>query len=182
MPVIGRTRHRASAVPYMVRGIEAERNGRDGLLVIAGAAHTPDVGGVVGADRGLDRAVLEQALVAQPLHVGGRHQHDVDDVLPDDGADLVEELLAGAVAGPAAVGLALGAGPAQAGAHVGVLGVGDDEVLTAVLAGPDPGELLVQALHDGPLRVRPRAERSAASSIGGGCMAPVMIATASDIE
>ena len=62
-----------------------------------------------------------------------------------------------------------------------VLGVGDDEVLTLVLPGADPCELLVHALHDSPSW---SVMGSAQLNVGGGAgagMAPVMIATASDI-
>ncbi len=115
--------------------------------MIGRAAAFPDIGRVVGADGGLHRAVAEQVALVQQLQVRGRHQHDVHDVLLHDGGDLVQELGAAAVARPGAVRLAMGSSPGEARPHVAVLGIRDDEIGALVLAGPDAGELGIQALH-----------------------------------
>ena len=105
-----------------------------------GAAMAPDVGGVVGADRGLDARTMEHRVVHHRLDVGGGGEQDVDDVLFDDVAALGEEFGAGA---EAFLPGTRGAVRVQAGAHVGVLGVGDDEIAAAVTARADRGELFV---------------------------------------
>ena len=64
-------------------------------------------------------------------------------------AHSLEEFRAGAQSRRRAVGGADRADGVQARAHVGVLGVGDDEIAAAVLAGADAGELFVQSRHVG---------------------------------
>ena len=115
-------------------------------MCIGLVAHAaPAVGGVVRPDGGLDRRVAEHAALMQGFQIGGRQQHDVDDVLLDDGLDLVEEFGARASPSRAAIGAALKAGGGDARAHVAILGVGNDEVGRLVLAGADPAQFLVEA-------------------------------------
>ena len=132
------------------RGAESAR-GQAGVFA---AAHDPDVAGVVGARRGRDRRAGEQFLADRELlHVRGGEQHDVDDVLLDDGADLVPVVGERLPAGLRLVGAARQAGARSRGGHaerhVGVLRVGDDEVLAGGGACAHAGNLLVESLGGG---------------------------------
>ena len=122
-------------------------------------AQRPDVGRVVGPDGGADGGTLEQLFPRELLEVGHAEQHEVDDVLGDDGADLVEE-------GRARLHLPRGssrgvsdfAAVGEAEAHVGILGVAEDEVPGPGGVGLDAGELLVESGrgHAGQLSSRRR--------------------------
>ena len=129
------------------------RNGRDGCVMKGRAAMAPDVGRVVGADRGLDPRAGEDVALDELFEVGDRGQHDVDDVLLDDRLDRIEEFRAGANASPRR-SVAVGAGPTrvQARPHVGVLGVGDDEIRAPVGAAADAREFVVEPDHEMPPR------------------------------
>ena len=99
--------------------------GPRGRLRVGLAGEQVDVGRVVGADGRRDRRVVEQPLLDRQDVVGARgHEHDVDQPLADDLAHLV------AVLGQRSrlAGDRIGAGRRKAGGHVGVLGVGEDEV------------------------------------------------------
>ena len=139
----GLRRRRAVAHKGQRGGAEPARR----RLVVLGAAMAPDVGRVIGADRRLDARADEGAAIDQRLDVGGRRQQDVDHVLFDDVGALREEFGAGAQAGRRAVGRADRADRVEAGAHVGVLGVGDDEIAAAIVSGADARELVVESRH-----------------------------------
>ena len=117
------------------------------MLGIVRAAEYPDIGGVVGADRRSDPAVPIDALVLQHLEVGDRGQHDIDDVLLDHRAHLLEKLGAGAEALMRSVRLAQRAAGLDRRPHVAVLGVGDDEIAHRILALADAGQFFVQSQH-----------------------------------
>lgn len=109
--------------------------GAGGLFDVIAAPNDPDVGGVVGAGGGGDGGVGEELFADGELFdVGGRHEHDVDEALLDDGADLGAVFLEGfpvdfrfeeafGVKGP------FFARGGDSESHVGVLGIGDDEGL-----------------------------------------------------
>ena len=59
------------------------------------AAMAPDVGRVVGADRGFDLRAGEGLALRELLEVRGRGQHDVDDILFDDRRDRIEKFRPG---------------------------------------------------------------------------------------
>ena len=122
--------------------------------------HGPDIGGVVGARGGGDGGILEEAFLDRELliHVGG-HEHDVHQALVHDFADDVEEFGQIAVAvffarpdfgrelrGPRAVAgeVAARAGGAHAERHVGVLGIGKDEIPVGPGGGVDGRQFLVK--------------------------------------
>ncbi len=131
-----------------------ERGGAEGQrrrCRIFAAADDVNVGGVVGAGGGRDGAVVEEPLVdGQHFAGAGGHEHDVHQLCFDDLRDDVAELGQGAIAQLAAVGLRRTAGGADGQGHVGVLGVGEDEVLAAVRVGVDAGQLEVERfLHYG---------------------------------
>ena len=69
----------------------------------------------------------------------GAHEHDVDQSLGDDLAHQLPILVQRAEAGLAGVVLGTAARRGQAEGHVGVLGVGQDEVAARGI-GQDPGE------------------------------------------
>ena len=120
-----------------------------GSCGVGGAAGEVDVGGVVGADGGGDVGVFEEAFLERELVAGGGgHQHDVDQALAGVLADLVAVFGQGAEADLASgVGLGRQAGCADAEGHVGVLGVGEDEVAAALGVGVDGGEFLVEGFR-----------------------------------
>ena len=61
------------------------RNGRDGAVRVVAAADDVDVGRVVGAGGRRDGDCVEQPLLDRQHFAGaGRHEHDVDEPLPDD--------------------------------------------------------------------------------------------------
>ena len=123
----------------------AERAGR--LIVVGRAPMAPDVGRVVGADGGLDLRAGEGVALDELFQVADRGQHDVDDVLGDDRLDRLQEFLASPQARPRAVGQARRTHGVEARPHVGILGVGDDEVGALVRAGANVRELVVETSH-----------------------------------
>ena len=110
----------------------------------------PDVGRVVGADGGLDVRAGEGLALDELLEVADRGQHDVDDVLADHRLDRLEELLAGLEARGRPFGEARRTDGVQARTHVGVLGVGDDEIGALVRAGANARKLVVETSHSSP--------------------------------
>ena len=81
---------------------------------------------------GVIGGALEDPLADRQGVVGvGRHQHDVDDPLLDDRPDLLAVLFQGLEPDLARVGLGRLPGRADAEGHVGVLGVGEDELAAA---------------------------------------------------
>ena len=111
------------------------------------ATMAPDIGRVVGADRGLDPCAGEGAALRELLQVGGRRQHDVDDILFDDRFDRIEKFRPGGQPRPRATRGPRRADRMQPRPHVGVLGVGDDEIRAPVGACADARELVVEPDH-----------------------------------
>ena len=114
------------AAPERTRDSEAVRNGRDGCVVVSRAAHDPDVGRVVGADRRLDPVPAK----ASRLTSRSRLETDVSMMSTTscaDRLDRIEEFLARAnrASVPSFAAPARGL---EARSHVGVLGVGEDEI------------------------------------------------------
>ena len=110
----------------------AVRNGRDGLAWRSRAPGEVDVGRVVGADRRRDGRIVEQPLAKRQGVVGaGGHQHDVDQPRPRDQPHLLAVFFERLEADLAGVHLGRPPGRAEAEGHVGVLGVGDDELAAA---------------------------------------------------
>ena len=127
----------------------AVRNGREGSSCVARASGQVDVGRVIGPDRRRDRRVVEQPLAKGQRMVGaGRHQHDVDQARPGDQPHLIAIFFERLEPDFAGVHLGRAAGRAQAERHVGVLGVGDDE-LAAARVGVDRRELAVEGFLHG---------------------------------
>ena len=119
--------------------------GQRGRCRIFATANDVNVGRVVGAGGRRDGAVVEEPLVdGQHFAGAGGHQHDVHQLRLDDLRDDVAELGQSAIAQFAAVRFRRAAGRADGQGHVGVLGVGEDEVLAAVRIGVDAGEFDVE--------------------------------------
>ena len=95
----------------------------------------------------------------QPLQVRRRSQHDVDDVLLEHRYDRIDEFGAGAEALGRPVALAFRSDGVEAGTHVGVLGVGDDEIGAPIGAGVNAREFFVEPEH-AILYARARRRRS----------------------
>ena len=114
------------------------------------AAMAPDIGRVVGPDHRLDVRPGEGVAPDQPFEIADRSQHDVDDVLADDRLDRLEELFAGAQPGRGSVLLSRRPDGVQAGAHIGIFRVRDDEVRAPVIARTDPRELFIEPEHGEP--------------------------------
>ena len=99
------------------------------------AAHGPDIRGVVGTRRRSNGGVAEKPFLdAKFFDIRCREQHDVDNVLGDHRADLFEVLRQSFPAAfrlvvAVTAGTCLRARGGDAEGHVGILGVGDDEVL-----------------------------------------------------
>ena len=113
-------------------------------------AMAPDVARVVGADDGLDGRAGKSLALDELLEVADRRQHDIDDVLADHRLDRLEELLAGLETGGRPFGEARRTDDMQSRTHVGVLGVGDDEVRAPVRAGANARKLVVETCHSSP--------------------------------
>ena len=119
----------------------------DGAAAILAAADDVDVGRVVGPAAGRDMAVVEEAFLDREQLVGvadmsmmstspaGRSARSGRDIPPACGY---------ATSPPCASGDLPGA--AMPKRHVGVLGVGEDEILRARGVGVDAGEFLVERL------------------------------------
>ena len=105
---------------------------------------------------GLTPVPAKALALDQPLQVRGRRQHDVDDVLLDHRLYRIDEFGAGAQALGGPVGLTLRSDGVEAGAHVGVLGVGDDEIGAPIGAGANPREFFVEPQHVSSLPARRR--------------------------
>jgi hypothetical protein len=119
-----------------------------------------DVGRVIRPDRGSDRRIVEEALAERQRVVGaGGHQHDVHEARARDQPHLVAVFLERLEADLAGMHLGRLAGCAQAQRHVGVLGVGDDE-LAAIRVSVDRGELTVERLLHGLTASPALAQRS----------------------
>ena len=120
---------------------------------IATVADGKDIAGVVGPGGRRDVAGGEQLLVDRQLLIArGRHEHDVDQSLPGDLANLLAIL--GQRAEPALAGMHLGrlARHADAKRHIGILGIGQNEVGGARRIGMDGRQLAIERfLHDGYL-------------------------------
>ncbi len=113
----------------VVEAGRAERPGR--LLGVARASGDVDVGRVVRPGGRGDGGIFEHPLANRQGVVGaGRHQHDVDHPLLDDGADLLAIFFEGLEPDLAVVGLGRLPRGADAEGHVGILGVGEDELAT----------------------------------------------------
>jgi len=126
--------------------IERRRaEGHRGRGRILAAANDVDIGRVVGAGGGRDRAIIEQSsLDRQHLARRAGHEHDVHEFLLDDLHDDVTKLAEAAIAQLAAMGLGRTSRRADGEGHVGVLGVGEDEVLAAVRVGVNALQFLVE--------------------------------------
>ncbi len=112
--------------------------------VVARAGGQPNIGCVVGSHGGRDAAVVEQPLVnRQHLVRAGAREHDVDEPLGDDLADLLAILVERAEAGLAGVALGAAARRGEAERHVGVLRVGKDEI-PARRIGEDIGKFAIE--------------------------------------
>ena len=99
---------------------------------------------------GRDVAVVEQPFAdRQRVVAAGRHEHDVDQTLPRDLADVLAILGQRAHANFAGVHLGRAARGADAECHVGVLGVGQDEVLAAGRIGVNGGQLAIERFLHG---------------------------------
>ena len=129
----------------MIAGGERQRR----RLAVDAAARDPDVGRVVGANRGRDVARVEQPLaVGQHAHRRSAGEHDVDGALARRSRESARESPPSSGSRPR--------GPSQradrvrlprarhAPGHVGVLRVGEDEV-SAVEVGAKGGQLLLQS-------------------------------------
>ena len=115
-----------------------------GLPGVDAALGRPDVGGVVGPDGRSDGTVVEQPLGDRQHLVGaGAHEHDVQQSLPHVLADQLAILVQRAEAALLGVMFGAAARRGDAEGHVGILGVGQDEVLARGI-GEDAGDLLVQ--------------------------------------
>src|SRR5262249_21326509 len=120
----------------------AERPRR--MAMKRGSTMAPDVGRVIGANNGLNPSSGEDVTLDEAFQIGDRSQHDVDDVLLDDRLDRIEELGARlkmrlARRSPSRM---------QTRSHVGVLGVGDNEIRTPIGAAANACELVVEPEHE----------------------------------
>ena len=130
------------AAHHLVDNGRAE--GQRGVAGVAASLGRPDVGGVVGPDGRGHGAGVEQALVQRQHFVGaGAHQHDVEQPLPHVVANQLPILVQRAKPAFLSVMFRTAARRRDAKRHVGVLGVGQNEVL-ARRVGKDAGDLLVQ--------------------------------------
>ena len=145
---VGQRRRRARRDPLAaVHGVLDQRRAvrQRRMALVDAAARAPDVGRVVGADRGADPAVAEHAFADQALEIADREQHHVEDVLAHQRRDLVEIVAPGLEgAARAALGVAPRARHRDAAAHVAVLGIADQKVPGALRVLADPRELLLQ--------------------------------------
>ena len=115
--------------------------------VPAGAGGKPDVGRVVGADGRRDRAVVEQTFLDREDFVRtGAHQRDVDQTLLDHIADQLAVFVQRAEPGLVRVVFGTAAGGRQTECHVGVLGIGQDEVVDGRV-GQDTGQFGIKGLR-----------------------------------
>ena len=125
-----------------------EIRGAKGLRRLGDVAAVADgkyVAGVVGPRGGRDVAVFEQPLAdRQHVVAAGRHEHDVDQPLPRDLADLFA--IFGQRAHPHFAGVHFGRAARRADAerHVGILGVGQDELLRARRIGVNGGQFSIE--------------------------------------
>ena len=124
---------------HMLERCAAERPRR--LEMMGAAAMAPNVCRVVGADRRLDPGAREDVALDELFQIRDRSQHDVDDVLLDDRLDRIKELgarLKTRFVRPRRPDCM------QPRTHIGILGVGDDEIRTPVGAAVDACELVVE--------------------------------------
>ena len=114
---------------------------------VAVAPHAPDVRRVVGANSGGHGRALEDVR-PEPLQGRRRDQHHVDDSLTGDRSNLVEVACERPerVERPP-VRAALGARGGPPAAHVGILGVRDNEVGPRAASLQDRAELTIECLH-----------------------------------
>ena len=123
------------------RGAEGQRRMRG----VFAAAHNVNVGGVVDARGRRHVTLIEDAFVNRQDFTGaGGHEHDVHEALFNYLLDDLAKLGQAAIAQFAAMGFRRLAGRADGESHVGVLGIGKDEILAAARVGVDALQLAVQ--------------------------------------
>jgi hypothetical protein len=101
-----------------------------GLTRISAPSNRPNIGSVVGPGGGRYGRFLEDPFLdRQRLHVRGRHQHDIDDSLSNNFADLFPEVFQGLPVTGVLAGLGDGGGSrrGRAESHIRVFRVGDDK-------------------------------------------------------
>ncbi len=133
----------------MVEGGRAE--GLGGLGAVApGAGGQPNVARVVRPACRSDVVGIEEPLAEREhLARAGAHQHNIDQPLGNDLADQPAVFVEGAEAGLVGVMFGALAGCRKPEGHVGILGVGEDEIAAGAI-GEDAGEFLVERfLHWG---------------------------------
>ena len=142
-----------TALNVVKRGGAERQRGVGGITT---AADDMDVGGVVGPSRRRHGAIVEDPLLdGQRLAGAGRHQHDVHELLFDDARDDVAELCEAAIANFAGMRFRRLPRSADGQRHIGVLGVGEDEILAAARVRVDTPELRVKRFfhHNAPVNV-----------------------------
>ena len=117
------------------------------LLGIISAAHHPDIRRVIGANGRLDSAVFENALLDQRFQIGGRKQHDINDILFDDSADIFQKLRPRDKACGGAILVPFWPAAGNARPHIAILRIGNNEITALILARADTGEFLIKSVH-----------------------------------
>ena len=120
----------------MVDAPRAERMG--GMLGVGRSARQMDVGRVIGAHGGGDVRVVEQPFTDRERVIRARgHEHNVDQTLAGDQSHLLAVVFERLEADLTGMGLGRCAWGAEPERHVGVLGVGEDELPAPVRVGVD---------------------------------------------
>ena len=128
---------------HVIDGRRTKRPRRFG--VNPAAANDVDVGGIVRAGGRRDGRVVEQPLFdRQLLARAGRHQHDIDNALLDDVANLLAVLGERFESDFPIVPLGRPSRRADAESHIGILGVGDDKLLASRRIGMNRGEFSIE--------------------------------------
>ena len=117
------------------------------LLGIISAAHHPDIRRVIGANGRLDSAVFENTLLDQRFQIGGRKQHDINDILFDDSADIFQKLRPRDKACGGAILVPFRPAAGNARPHIAILSIGNNEITALILARADTGEFLIKSVH-----------------------------------
>jgi hypothetical protein len=114
------------------------------LAILRDATGEPDVGRIVGADRRRHGTAFKEPLLnREQVARADAHQHDINQLLAGDFANVVAEFGEAAIRSGTGVASTRRPGRGQTEGHVGVFGVGEDEVAASRIGG-ESGKFRIQ--------------------------------------